>query len=53
MVSALWYWDKINGNKYADKDDIKGLTKAINGGYTGIDHRKQLLVKYKSYFGIV
>jgi putative chitinase len=53
MVSALWYWDKINGNKYADKDDIKGLTKAINGGFNGIDHRKQLLVKYKSYFGIV
>lgn len=52
MVSALWYWKRINGNKLADKDDIKSITKAINGGYNGMHHREQLLVKYKSFFGI-
>lgn len=50
MISALWYWGKINGNKLADKDDIKSLTKAINGGYIGLEHRIELLNKYKNVF---
>ena len=28
-----------NLNKFADVGDIKGLTKAINGGYIGLDDR--------------
>lgn len=47
ILSALWFWNKNNLNKYADKDDIKGLTKAINGGYNGLQHRTELLKKYK------
>lgn len=47
ILSALWFWNKNNLNKYADKDDIKGLTKAINGGYNGLLHRTELLKKYK------
>lgn len=47
MISAVWYWSKNNLNKYADKDDIKGVTKAINGGYNGLQHRIELLNKYK------
>lgn len=39
MISALWYWNMINGNRYADNKDIKGLTKAINGGYNGLEDR--------------
>ena len=50
MISALWYWNKNKLNAYADKDDIKGLTKRINGGYNGLDHRTKLLNKYKAYF---
>ena len=50
MLAALWYWKKINANKYADLDDIKTITKLINGGYNGMEHRKQLLIKYKDYF---
>jgi len=52
MVSALWYWNRINGNKLADKNDIKGITKSINGGYNGMHHREQLLIKYKDFFGV-
>jgi len=37
--SACWFWEMNNLNKFADKDDIKGLTKAINGGYIGLDDR--------------
>ena len=47
MISALWYWNKINGNKYADKDDIKTITKLINGGYNGLEDRIEKLNKWK------
>lgn len=47
MISALWFW-KIKGlNAFADKDDILNITKRINGGFTGLEHRKALLAKYK------
>lgn len=52
MVSALWFWNKNDLNKFADKDDIVSVTKRINGGANGLDHRKQLLAKYKKQFGI-
>jgi len=50
MISALWFWDKNKLNVYADKDDVKGLTKRINGGYNGLNHRSELLKKYKKEF---
>lgn len=50
MISALWFWNKNNLNKYADRDDIKTITKKINGGYNGLGDRMDLLDKYKSVF---
>ena len=50
MISALWFWNKNNLNKYADEDNIKQVTKIINGGYNGLDHRTELLNKYKNLF---
>lgn len=46
MISALWFWDLKGLNKLADKNDIIGITKKINGGINGLDHRKELLKKY-------
>lgn len=40
--SAIWYWNNRNCNKYADVLDIIGLTKAINGGTIGLEHRTKL-----------
>lgn len=37
--SAGWYWKAHNLNQYADKDAFGSLTKAINGGYNGLDER--------------
>ncbi|MFN6304333.1 MAG: glycoside hydrolase family 19 protein [Planctomycetota bacterium] len=37
--SACWFWEMNNLNRFADKGDIKGLTKAINGGYIGLEDR--------------
>ena len=39
LYSALWFWNKNNLNKFADADDIKGMTKVINGGYIGLEDR--------------
>jgi putative chitinase len=37
--SACWFWENNNLNKFADAGDIKGLTKAINGGFIGLEDR--------------
>ena len=47
LISALWFWDKAGLNKLADKNDLKGITRKINGGYNGLEHRQELLIKYK------
>lgn len=40
VVSAGWFWDNNNLNKYCDNDDFIGLTKRINGGTIGLADRK-------------
>lgn len=49
---AADYWDSRNINALADQDDVYAVTKAINGGYNGIDHRKDLLQFAKSIWGM-
>ena len=48
MRAACIFWDRKNCNKFADKDDITGLTKAINGGTNGLDDRKAALKRAKA-----
>ena len=50
MIAALWFWSKNDLNFYADKDDVKTITKRINGGYNGLSHRTELLEFYKKEF---
>ena len=38
-LSAGWFWDKNHLNKFADANDMEGLTKKINGGTHGIEDR--------------
>lgn len=52
MISAIWFWNKNNLNKYADQDNIKEVTRRINGGYNGLEHRTALLSKYKTEFNV-
>jgi putative chitinase len=37
--SACWFWETNDLNRFADAGDIKGLTRAINGGYIGLEDR--------------
>lgn len=40
--SAVFFWNSNNCNKFCDLKDFRGLTKTINGGYNGLDHRIEL-----------
>jgi len=47
VQSCCWYWNSRKLNQYADQDDIKRITKLINGGYHGLDQRQTFLDKAK------
>jgi putative chitinase len=38
--SACWYWSENRLNRFADANDLRGLTKAINGGFKGMEDRE-------------
>jgi len=35
-----WYWRHAKCNKYADAGEFEALTRAVNGGLTGLDDRR-------------
>jgi putative chitinase len=39
--SACWFWETNKLNEFADKGDILGMTKRINGGTIGLEDRKK------------
>jgi putative chitinase len=47
--SAGWFFDQHNLNQYADNNDFIGLTKKINGGIIGLEHRQELYTKALNY----
>lgn len=48
MQAACIFWQKKNCNSFADKDDIVGLTKAINGGDNGLPERRAALARART-----
>lgn len=50
IESACWYWKTNNLNRFCDKEDMKGLTKAINGGLIGYEERMK---KYTQCLGVL
>ncbi|MFN2190335.1 MAG: glycoside hydrolase family 19 protein [Candidatus Promineifilaceae bacterium] len=51
--SAVFFWDKNNLNKVADRDDVVVMTKRINGGTNGLAHRTELLTKAKGLLAML
>ena len=49
---ACWYWHKRKINRLADKDDVKAVTKAVNGGFNGLDDRMDYLYRSKAVLAI-
>ncbi|MGA7932057.1 MAG: glycoside hydrolase family 19 protein [Kovacikia sp.] len=50
--SAGWYWNTRQLNGDADRDDVRTVTRVINGGYNGLDDRIQLLRAAKRVLGV-
>lgn len=45
MISAMWFWQDNNLNKFADAGDINAITKRITGGMDDADYRKRLYLR--------
>lgn len=43
--SAVFFWDRNKLNEIADQDDVRKMTKRVNGGENGLAHRRELLNK--------
>jgi putative chitinase len=40
---AGWFWSRAGLNTWADRDDVRHITRRINGGYNGLADRIDLL----------
>jgi putative chitinase len=40
VQSALWFWESRNLNALADRQDWDKISRTVNGGTEGIDHRR-------------
>jgi predicted chitinase len=48
---ACEYWKQKGLNGWADRDDINEITRRINGGYNGLQDRKNCLARAKANIG--
>lgn len=50
MIAAIWFWTENRLNRIADTDNVKAVTKVVNGGYNGLDKRTQFTNEFKTIF---
>jgi len=46
--SACWFWQTNNLARYADRDDIDGMSRKVNGGTIGLEDRRTRYNRAKS-----
>jgi putative chitinase len=49
--SACWFWQTNNLERFADRDDIDGMSRAINGGDNGLVDRRNRYSRAKTIIG--
>jgi len=49
--SACWFWQTNNLARFADRDDIDGMSRAVNGGTIGIEDRCNRYARAKTILG--
>lgn len=52
VTSAAWFWDDKGLNSLADRADLEGCTRRINGGLNGLDDRRELYRRARRYLQI-
>ena len=52
VESACWFWDTNNLNSIADTDDVKRMTKKINGGSIGLEDRQNRYLNAMKVLGM-
>ena len=53
VLSACIFWNWKQLNAKADMDNLRGITKAINGGYNGYSDREHRLIIAKKVFNLI
>lgn len=48
VCSAMWFWSSRGLNRLADSDDLKLITRKINGGTNGLAQRQLYLLRAKT-----
>jgi len=46
-----WFWKKNGLNELADKDDVRAVTRRVNGGLNGLASRTELLETARTMIG--
>jgi len=46
---SLWFWTSKKLNRYADQDNIRAITRRVNGGFNGIRDRQDYLNRAKFF----
>lgn len=44
---AVWFWTRHRLHHHADRDDLRTVTRRINGGFNGLEDRRRLLASSK------
>lgn len=52
VASACWFWNSRHLNEWSDQENIREVTRRINGGYIGLADRTQRYKKACSLFGV-
>lgn len=49
---ACWYWSTRHLNQWADQDDVREVTRRINGGFNGLEDRETRLARARWFLGL-
>ncbi|NQZ10378.1 MAG: glycoside hydrolase family 19 protein [Algicola sp.] len=52
VSAACWFWQSRKLNDLADIDDLKSITRKINGGFHGLDSRAEFFERAKAALNI-
>lgn len=52
VKASMWFWQSRGLNELADRDDVRAVTKRVNGGYNGLAQRQYYYRRFKRSIGL-